>query len=66
MTEQVDYPRYTPNQLEKDAEALIASLTPQRDAETDQHKRKQLTARLKSARILRSWARTRAGYRAGQ
>lgn len=66
MQKAVEDPCYTPNQLERDAEALMASLTSQRDAEMDKRKRKQLTARLKSARIMRDWARTRAGYRAEQ
>ena len=61
MTEQE---RYTPNQLAVDAEALLARLIAERDAESNQNKRKQLSSRVKSARLLRNWARTRARYRA--
>lgn len=55
-------PRYTPKQMERDAQAMLDELLPMRDAETDKRKRKQLSARIKSARIIRDWARTRAGY----
>ena len=61
MTEQE---RYTPNQLAVDAKALLARLILERDAESNQNKRKQLSSRIKSARLLRNWARTRARYRA--
>jgi hypothetical protein len=55
-------PRYSPNEMERDAQAMLNELTPLRDAEPDRMKRKQLSARIKSARIIRDWARTRAGY----
>jgi hypothetical protein len=54
--------RYTPNQMAADAQALLDRLIPERDAETDKRKRKDLSSRIKSARILRNWAKTRAGY----
>lgn len=57
--------RYTPNQLETDALAILAELVPLRDAEKRSGKRKALGARIKSARILLSFARTRAGYEKG-
>lgn len=53
---------YSPNDMERDAQALLDSLIPQRDAETDKRKRKELSRRVKTARMLRDWARTRAGY----
>lgn len=72
MSEAVDYdgigaraladPRYTPNEMERDANAMLAELLPLREGETDKRKRKQLSARIKSARIIRDWARSRAGY----
>lgn len=57
-----DDPRYSPNDMERDAQALLAELLPLRDAEADKGKRKQLSSRIKAARIMRDWARTRAGY----
>lgn len=61
-TRAVTDPRYSPNDMERDAQALLDELIPLRDAETDKRKRKQLSSRIKSARILRDWARSRAGY----
>lgn len=58
----VENPRYSPNDMEREAQALLDKLIPERDAETDKRKRKQLSGRIKTARILRDWARTRAGY----
>lgn len=58
----VSDPRYTPNDMERDAQRLLDELLPLRDAETDKRKRKQLSSRIKTARILRNWARTRVGY----
>lgn len=55
-------PRYSPNDMERDAQALLDKLIPDRDAETDRKKRKALSSRIKTARMLRDWARTRAGY----
>lgn len=61
-TRAVQDPAYTPNDMERDAQGLLDELLPLREAETDKRKRKQLSARIKSARIIRDWARTRAGY----
>lgn len=57
----VEDPNYSPNDMARDAQALIDELTPLRDAAKGRE-RKQLSARIKSARILRNWAKTRAGY----
>lgn len=54
--------RCTPNDMERDAQAMLDQLIPLRDAETDKRKRKQLSLRIKAARIMRDWARSRAGY----
>jgi hypothetical protein len=54
-----------PNKLAEDAAALIAELLPLRDAAKTKRERKQLSSRIKSARILLQWAKSRAGYRAG-
>jgi hypothetical protein len=54
--------RYTPNDMARDTQALLDRLIPERDSETDKSKRKELSRRIKSARILRQFARTRAGY----
>lgn len=61
-TRAVTDPRYSPNDMERDAQALLAELLPLRGAEADKRKRKQLSSRIKAARLLRDWARTRAGY----
>jgi hypothetical protein len=53
---------YSPKEMERDAQAILDKLIPERDAETDKGKRKALSARIKTARIMRDWARTRAGY----
>lgn len=55
-------PRYTPNQMARDAQALLDNLLPMRRAESDKRTRKALSQRIKTARMLRDWARTRAGY----
>lgn len=55
-------PHYSPNEMERDAQALIGELRAERNGEADNAKRDALSARIKSARILRDWARTRAGY----
>lgn len=57
-------PRYSPNDMERDAEALLANLIPLRNATTDKAARKQLSARIQTARLMRDWARTRVGYHA--
>lgn len=54
--------RYSPNDMERDAQAILDELLPLREAETDKRKRKQLSSRIKTARIMRNWARSRAGY----
>lgn len=53
---------YSPNDMERDAQAALDRLIPLRDAEKDRRKRKALSSRIKSARIIREWARSRAGY----
>lgn len=58
----VEGPRYSPNELARDAQAILNRLIPLRDTATDKRERKQLSARIKTARILRDWARTRAGH----
>lgn len=66
-TRAVGDPGYSPNAMERDAQAILDKLIPLRDAATDKRERKQLSQRIKSARIMRNWARTRAGYvRGGQ
>lgn len=57
----VQDPRYTPNDMARDAQALLDKLLPLREKATGRE-RKQLSARIKSARILRDWAKSRAGY----
>ena len=52
----------SPYQMEQEAIALLARLIPEREAETDKRKRKQLSGRIKLARSMREWARSRAGY----
>ncbi|MCA1653673.1 MAG: hypothetical protein ABR588_05940 [Sphingomicrobium sp.] len=44
--------------------AILPDLIAQREAEQDKRKRKrkQLSSRIKAARIVIAWARTRAGY----
>lgn len=54
--------RFTPNDMEREAQRILDELMPLREAETDKRKRKQLSSRIKSARMMRNWARTRAGY----
>lgn len=54
--------RYTPNDMEREAQAMLDELLPLRDAETDKRKRKELSRRIKMARSMRDWTRTRAGY----
>lgn len=61
-TRAVTDPRFSPNDMEREAQRVLDELLPLREAETDKRKRKQLSSRIKSARILRDWARTRAGY----
>jgi hypothetical protein len=58
----MDQERYTPNQMGADAQALLDRLIPERDAETGKRKRKDLSSRIKAARIMRNWAKTGAGY----
>lgn len=54
--------RIGPSDMEREAQRIINELLPLREAETDKWKRKQLSSRIKTARIMRDWARTRAGY----
>lgn len=51
-----------PYALEQDALAIVAELLPLREAETDKRKRKELSRRIKTARTIAKWCRTRAGY----
>jgi hypothetical protein len=62
MAKAIADPRYSPNDMERDAQAMLEQLLPLRNAERDKHKRRQLSLRIKSARIMRDWARSRAGY----
>lgn len=55
-----------PNRMAEEAEALLRELLPLRDAATDRRERKQLSSRIKSARIILNFARTRAGYVPGR
>lgn len=55
-------PLYSPNDMERDAQAILDELTPLRDTEGDKRKRKDLSGRIKTARIMRDWAKSRAGY----
>ena len=52
----------SPNQIEADVLSRLPGLLAERDAETDKRKKKQLSSRIRAARILRAWARSRAGY----
>lgn len=54
--------RFTPNDSEREFQRVIDELTPLRDACTDKGERKQLNSRIRTARFLRNFARTRAGY----
>ena len=54
-------PRYSPNDMERDAQALIDELLPLRN-KARARERKQLSSRIKAARIMRDWAKSRAGY----
>jgi hypothetical protein len=54
--------RFTPNDMEREAQRIIDELLPLREAETDKRTKKQLSSRIKTARMMRNWARTRAGY----
>jgi len=56
----------TPNDMERDAQSMLDKLLPLRDAATDKRERKDLSRRIKLARSMRDWARTRAGYVEGR
>lgn len=58
--------RCSPYQMEQEAIALLAKLIPEREAETDRRRRKELSRHIKLARTMRDWARTRAGYVKGE
>ncbi len=51
-----------PNKLAADCERVIPELIAARDAAKTAKERKQLSSRLKTARYLLRWAKTRAGY----
>lgn len=55
--------RSGPYELEQKALTTLAELLPQREAETNKRKRKQLSSRIRTCRMLAKWCRTRAGYR---
>lgn len=52
----------TPNDMARDAGKLLAELLPLREAEKNSRLRKQLSSRIRAARILRDWAKSGAGY----
>lgn len=54
--------RLTPNLLAERAAAIVAELLPLRDAATDKRVRKDYSRRIKTARIMLKWAKSRAGY----
>lgn len=54
-----------PNKLAADCEALIPKLIAEREAAKDDAKKRALQARIKSARMLLRWCKSRAGYVAG-
>jgi hypothetical protein len=58
----LDDPALTPNLLAERAAAIVADLLPLRDATKDKRERKRLSSRIKAARFLLNWAKTRAGY----
>lgn len=47
--------------LAEKADQMVADLLAQRDAATTKRERKELSARLRSARIILRWAKSRAG-----
>ena len=51
-----------PNRMAADMDALIPNLVAQRDATKDKRERAELNSRLKAARMLSRFAKTRAGY----
>ena len=55
--------RYGPYDMERDLLARIERLKAERDGLTDKAKRAELNKRMRSARALVRWCRTRAGYR---
>lgn len=56
----------TPNEMERETQRMLDELTPLRDSEMDKRERKELSRRIKLARSMRDWARTRAGYVEGR
>jgi hypothetical protein len=46
----------------EEMEALILELIPQRDAAKDKREKKALSGRIKTARMLVKWVKSRAGY----
>lgn len=51
-----------PNGLAVKCEAILPGLLAARDAAPTKRERKQLSSRIKTARMLLKWAKTRAGY----
>ena len=54
--------RFSPNDMAREAQRILDEMLPLREAEADKRKRKDLSRRIKTARMMRDWARTRAGY----
>lgn len=42
----------TPNEMEREAQAMLDKLLPERDAETDKRKRKALSGRIKDRKSV--------------
>ena len=57
-----DKARRTPNSMAADMAATLADLLARRDAATDKRERKQLSSRIRAARTVIAWAKSRAGY----
>lgn len=51
-----------PYAMEQAMLATLPDLLAQRDAATDKRERKALSSRIKTARMVIKWCRTRAGY----
>lgn len=58
----LDDERLTPNLLAERASATLAELLPLRDAAKSKRERKGLSSRIRCARVLLHFAKTRAGY----
>lgn len=58
----LDDERLTPNMLADQCAAILPDLLAQREAATTTRERKQLGSRIRAARTMLTWAKTRAGY----